>query len=631
MASTAGSGPAPAPPGRVARLAERLWTVPLSRSVLLYALVVLLLLLASRLPNVDESPLAGLERSAFDLQVQFLRNRFPRALANDVVLIGIDEGSEEIFTEPLALWHAHFARLLMALREARPLAIGVDVVPPERSYDDIVPGLDLTLFRAIRETRQSAPVVFALTVDREGRAARMHPTFARVLGEAGLGLDQQLKDPDGVSRRFSESDLGQSRAAKTIVGQMLRAVGLPVETGYIDYSVGARVEYVPMQDVIAWKASGDLALLQRTFAGRMVLVGYVNKRSDRWVLPVQLIDIDRVQGPERFSQPGVVTHLQALRSHVAHGLIHPVPDAVRWALCLLAAALVFLHFGLVTALAGALGLTAVAFAGGAYAIREHQVLLPVAWFTFALWTGFITRAIVDGIQSAVERGRLKRTFAGQVSPAVMNEMLAGGLSPGVSGQLADVCILFSDIRGFTTLSERMPPAVVTAVLQRYFDRMVKAVHRHDGTVDKFIGDGMMVLFGAPRRSQDPCGDAVQCALAMMTELDDLNGDFEREGLPTLTIGIGINFGSVTVGNIGSSERHNYSAIGDAVNVAARVEGLTKDLTRKILVTRPVFDRVGDRFRFEPLGTHQVKGHSPVEVWGIRTATPQDPGLNERPQ
>jgi class 3 adenylate cyclase/CHASE2 domain-containing sensor protein len=607
-----------------------LWTVPVARSVLLYALVILLLLAASRLPDAEESPLAAFERACFDLQVRFLRNRFPAPLANDVVLIGIDEGSEEAFTEPIALWHAHFARLLLALKEAGPLAIGVDIVPPERSYDDIVPGLDLALFRAIRETRQSAPVIFALTVDREGRAAKMHPTFARVLGEAGLGIDQQLKDPDTVSRRFNETDLGQTRAASTIVGQMLRAVGRPVDTGYIDYSVGGPVYYVPMQDVIAWKAAGDLGRLREVFGGRMVIVGYVNKRSDRWRLPVQLIDIDGVQGPERFNQPGVITHLQALRSHLAHGLIHAVPDDVRWALCLAVGALVFLHFGLVTALASALGLTAVAFAGGAYSIREFQVLLPVAWITFTLWTGFITRAIVDGIESKVERGRLKRTFAGQVSPAVMNEMLAGGLTPGVSGQLADVCVLFSDIRGFTTLSERMPPTVVTTVLQRYFDRMVKAVHRHDGTVDKFIGDGMMVLFGAPRKSPDPCGDAVQCALAMMAELDDLNTDFEREGLPTLTIGIGVNFGSVTVGNIGSSERHNYSAIGDAVNVAARVEGLTKTLGRKILVTGPVVRRAGDRFRFEPLGTHEVKGHSPVEVWGIRTATPQGPGQEERP-
>jgi adenylate cyclase len=219
----------------------------------------------------------------------------------------------------------------------------------------------------------------------------------------------------------------------------------------------------------------------------------------------------------------------------------------------------------------------------------------------------------------MDRMRLQASFAGQVSPAVMKEMLEGNLSPGVSGQLAEVCVLFSDVRDFTTLSENMPPHIVTTVLQRYFDRMVHAVHRYDGTVDKFIGDGMMVLFGAPRKSADPCGDAVKCALAMMEELDRLNVDFDRESLPTLTIGIGVNYGTVTVGNIGSSERHNYSAIGDAVNVAARVEGLTKDLGRKIIITGAVVARIGERYHFDPLGTHKVKGHSPVEVWGIRTA------------
>jgi adenylate cyclase len=130
---------------------------------------------------------------------------------------------------------------------------------------------------------------------------------------------------------------------------------------------------------------------------------------------------------------------------------------------------------------------------------------------------------------------------------------------------------------------------------------------------------MMVLFGAPRKSADPCGDAVRCALDMMAELDELNGEFEAEGLPTLTVGIGINYGTVTVGNIGSSERHNYSAIGDAVNVAARLEGLTKELGRKIVITDAVVSRIGEGFHFDPLGAHQVKGHSPVNVWGIRTA------------
>jgi adenylate cyclase len=153
--------------------------------------------------------------------------------------------------------------------------------------------------------------------------------------------------------------------------------------------------------------------------------------------------------------------------------------------------------------------------------------------------------------------------------------------------------------------------------------MVAAVHRYDGTVDKFIGDGMMVLFGAPRRLEDPCGQAVKCALAMMSELDELNVEFQREGLPTLVIGIGINYGTVTVGNLGSTERHNYSAIGDAVNVAARVEGLTKELGRKIIITEAVVGRIAEHFHFDSLGCHNVKGHSPVHVWGIRTRHPPD--------
>ena len=498
---------------------------------MLYLLVVLLLAIASGAPNVDEAPLARLERTAFDSQMQVLRDHWPRPIENDVVLIGIDEGSEEVFTEPVALWHRHFARLFAALADARPRAIGIDVVPPERSYDDLVPGYDLALFRAIRDIRQKTVAVFALTVDREGRAARMHPTFARVIGEEGLGIDQQLRDPDSVSRRFSEADLGKSRAARTLVGQMLRGMGLPVDAGYIDYSVGSRVEYVPMQEVIAWKERGDSARLEKAFGGRIVLIGYVLKRADRWELPVKLIDIDVADGRARLSQPGVITHLQVLRSHLASGLLKPMTEELRWALCLLAAGLVFFRFRLATALAIVLGLTGVVVGAGLYAIRAHQLLVPVASIIFTLCAGFVTRAIVDGIENTIERGRLRRTFAGQVSPAVMNEMLAGSLSPGVSGQLADVCILFSDIRDFTTLSERMPPVVVTTVLQRYFDRMVRAVHRYEGTVDKFIGDGMMVLFGAPRKSVDPCGDAVKCALAMMSELDDLNAEF-RSGRPS---------------------------------------------------------------------------------------------------
>jgi adenylate cyclase len=314
----------------------------------------------------------------------------------------------------------------------------------------------------------------------------------------------------------------------------------------------------------------------------------------------------------------VLIHVQTLRSHFGPGLLWT--PGIRFTLLLAAVALlaVLLRGSPATVIAVAILLPLALVAANLVSIVAWQAVLPIATITGAFWLALAARGFFDAGEAMVERVRLHRTFAGQVSPAVMKEMLGGSLTPGINGQLAEVCVLFSDVRDFTTLSEAMSPAVVTTVLQRYFDRMVKAVHREEGTVDKFIGDGMMVLFGAPQKLADPCGHAVKCALAMMDALDALNEEFRAENLPVLTIGIGINFGVVTVGNIGSSERHNYSAIGDAVNVAARLEGLTKPIGRKILITESVVERLGGRFQFDALGAHNVKGHSPVRVWGIRT-------------
>jgi adenylate cyclase len=370
--------------------------------------------------------------------------------------------------------------------------------------------------------------------------------------------------------------------------------------------------------------------MRQAFERRVVLVGSLAPSEDHWRLPVRLLAPDARgldhAGPQArvdLAQPGVLIHLQVLRSQLGAGLLHPSGDGLRWILCAFAALVVFSTAPPVIVLLGAVLVPLGLFVLGFWGVVEWQVLFPVGAIALAFWTGLAVRGVFDAIEATVERVRLQSSFAGQVSPAVMREMLAGGLAYGVGAEAAEVCVLFSDVRDFTTLSENMPPHIVTSFLQRYFDRMVNAVHRFDGTVDKFIGDGMMVLFGAPRKLGDPCGSAVRCALEMLNELDALNAEFRREGLPTLVIGIGINYGTVTVGNLGSTERHNYSAIGDAVNVAARVEGLTKDLGRKIVITEAVVSRIAERFHFDPLGSHNVKGHSPVTVWGIRTTRPPD--------
>jgi class 3 adenylate cyclase/CHASE2 domain-containing sensor protein len=576
---------------------------------------------AATIPAPDVAPLADAERLAFDMQMRLLRRIHPRPLANDIAIIGIDEDSYGEFPEPFALWHKHYARMLHALARAKPRAVGVDVVLPERSYDNIVPGSDLALMRGLLDLKRATSMVYVQTLSDKKELVPIQPNFRNILARDNVGIDQQEIDPDLASRRFAEGYRYEDGATiPTLAGQILRRLEIPVRPGYIDYSLGAPLDYVPMHAV----ARMSDAQLRQAFENRIVLVGSLIGRTDRWRLPARLLARDPGRAADStevrlYDQPGVLIHSQVVRSHLATGTLQPVPEWLKWLGVGVAALAVFLAAAPVVVIASAilvpLALLALSLAG----IVTSQVLIPLGSIVATFWVALVVRGLFDAVEATIERFRLQQSFAGQVSPAVMKEMLGGSLSPGVSGQLADVCVLFSDVRDFTTLSENMPPAVVTTVLQRYFDQMVHAVHRYDGTVDKFIGDGMMVLFGAPRKSKDPCGDAVQCALGMMKALDTLNEEFTREGLPTLTIGIGINFGTVTVGNIGSSERHNYSAIGDAVNVAARVEGLTKELGRKILITEAVVSRIEERFHFDPLGSHNVKGHSPVIVWGIRTA------------
>jgi class 3 adenylate cyclase/CHASE2 domain-containing sensor protein len=599
---------------------ERLRSSAGLKGSFLYLVAMLLIAAMGLLPEADESPLASADRVAFDAQMRWLRELHPRAIARDIVLIGIDEQTERAFPEPVALWHQHFAALFHALAKAKPAAVGVDVVLPERSFDEIVPGSDLAMMRGMLALSRVSPLVYAQSTTGDGALVPIQANYRAILRDTNLGVDQQLFDVDNVSRRFEELRYKDGTLRPTFAGQILRRLGRGVDAGYIDYSLGGLVHHVGMHEVVGW----DDERLQRAFADRIVLVGSLVPTTDRWQLPVRLLAVTRKEARRErmdLTQPGVLTHLQVLRSHLGPGLLHPPADAIRWLLCALAALVVFSAARPGFFLAGAVVVPAAILAFGFWSIVEWQLLLPVGAIVSAFWIGLLTRGVFDAIEAAVERMRLQSSFAGQVSPAVMREMLAGGLNYGVSAQLAEICVLFSDVRDFTTLSENMPPHIVTRFLQRYFDRMVAAVHRYDGTVDKFIGDGMMVLFGAPRRLEDPCGQAVKCALAMMSELDALNIEFQREGLPTLVIGIGINYGPVTVGNLGSSERHNYSAIGDAVNVAARVEGLTKDLGRKIIITESVVSRLADRFHFEPLGSHKVKGHSPVDVWGIRTTRP----------
>lgn len=211
---------------------------------------------------------------------------------------------------------------------------------------------------------------------------------------------------------------------------------------------------------------------------------------------------------------------------------------------------------------------------------------------------------------------LARAAYGRFMPQhVIDEILTnpGALSLGGNNQI--VTILFSDVRGFTSMSGSLPPETVVQVLNRYFAEMTPIIFEYHGILDKYMGDGLMALFGVPYESQDGARNAVSAAIVMQRRIVNLNEELEARGLPAIQIGIGINTGRVTVGYIGTEQRTDYTAIGDAVNLSARFEKLAQG--QQILIGQSTLDAIGENLPTRAYGEARVKGKSePVQVYEV---------------
>ena len=219
---------------RMVRLWERLRGSPRLKGASLYAMVAALAASLALLPSPHEAPLADAERFAFDQQMRLLRRIYSRPVNPDIVLIGIEDETERHFPEPIALWHKRFAPVLHALAKAKPRAVGVDVVLPERSYDSIVPGSDLAMMRGLLDLKRSTILVYVQTVDNRGQILPIQPNYRSFVTPAQLGVDQHFRDPDGASRRFVLQTTTDGVEAPSLVTQLLRGLGHAPTFGYID-------------------------------------------------------------------------------------------------------------------------------------------------------------------------------------------------------------------------------------------------------------------------------------------------------------------------------------------------------------------------------------------------------------
>jgi adenylate cyclase len=267
--------------------------------------------------------------------------------------------------------------------------------------------------------------------------------------------------------------------------------------------------------------------------------------------------------------------------------------------------------GIVVIFIVALGWLATLLFAGGYWMNLSQ---PVLGSSIALFGGVSYQYFVEGR----EKRKMKRLFGQYVSKDVYEQLVANPELARLGGQRREMTVLFSDIRGFTTVTERGQPEEIVGMLNEYFTRMVDIVFRYRGTVDKFVGDMVMALFGAPLGDPDHADHAVEAALDMIAELQTLNQGWKAQGrFAGLDIGVGVNTGIMIAGNIGSDAIMSYTVIGDAVNLGSRLESLNKQYGTRIIVSDATRRALKGRYLYRPLGDVVVKGKTePVAIFEV---------------
>jgi len=657
------------------------------------AVCILLLLALVPLRVIDPRPLEEVRLRTFDL-FQVLRPR--EQTMRPVVIVDIDEASlKEIGQWP---WpRTVVADLITRISQLGAVAIGFDIVFAEpdrmspsvaaasfRGLDDDtraklgnLPSNDEVLGDAIKQAK--------MVVVGQAGAATPEPrtqadmalqtgfavigpdptpylvTFPGLLrnvppieqGAAGRGLFSINPERDGIIRRVPVIMDAQDTLVPSLAMEMLRVVthsgaiqvratnggvqtvlvpGLAVPTDrngqvWVHFNKHDPARYVSAKDVLQGHVSTD------RFQGRLVLIG---------TSAIGLLDLKTT--PVEAAMPGVEVHAQILESVLTKSPLSNPEYAIG------AEIMIALLFGLAIIIAApmlsasiVIGLGAVLIAGligmSWYLFVEDSLLIDFTYPLISTWLIYLVLTFVNYFREQKQRQQIRSAFGYYLSPHMLEQLARAPEKLVLGGEERRMTILFSDVRGFTTISEHYKddPQGLTRLMNRFLTPLTNAIIERKGTIDKYIGDAIMAFWNAPVDDDDQEANACDAALTMQERAAALNVELKREAdanggvyMP-LRIGIGLNTGPCVVGNMGSDFRFNYSVLGDTVNVAARLEARTKDYRLPLVIGSRTAEKAKQKFATMEIDLIQVKGKKePEAVFAVlgRAEVEQDPRCQE---
>jgi len=558
------------------------------------------------------------EREYWSLERWFFEIRGARKPAAPVVIVVIDEPSFFELNKQWPFprkWHGEIIRRIAA---DKPLAIGVDLLFPEPSslegddeaLGDAVAAVGNVVLGSAPKLEyrpgigvQWDPNMPVLAIRRGGLVAPVQMELDDVDGHVRRA-PLRVQVPDGVVDAF---DVQLYRLA-TKAG--LRAAPLPRgETILINFNGPPRTfTWVPYYKVIKREDQAEPEVPRGFFTGKIVLIGPTSDVLHD-VFPTAF-----ARGSEQM--PGVEIHANVLDTYIRGDYVREVPRWISTALAAIAALVgaglvVRLHAAraLVTAALIWLVLTVFAYLGFVY----FDVWMRGMAGTLGIGLGYGATVIVNFVREQREKRRLSQFF----SPKVLREVVRQRDEGSLESARRLVTVLFSDIRGFTSLSERLEPEQVAEMLREYLTEMTEIVFRHGGTVDKYIGDCVMALYNVPLEDPQHAVNAVRTGLDFQEKTLEVSRRWEAKLGITIRNGVGINTGEAVVGTMGSRQRLEYTAIGDTINLGARLESITKEYGVGIIISEFTHRLLHHEFMTRELGEVTVKGKThPVKIFGV---------------